>query len=877
MRAIRQLFSQFSRFNRWWQPLRRRSKVIAVAGALLGLSAIAMLLVSIGGYLWLSRDLPAIDHLQAGLALPSTRLYDRQGRLLYEIIDPKGGRNTAVPLSQIPPALVKATIDTEDKTFYNNPGVDIGGIVRALWINVRGGEVRSGGSTITQQVARNLLLDPQERAARTLSRKLRESILAIRLAQSYSRDDILTLYLNQTYYGNLAYGVQAAAQVYFAKDVSALDLAESSLLAGLPQAPATYDPLTNPSGAKDRQKEVLRLMVAESTITQVQADDAANEPLQFASGHFPIEAPHFVVKVWDELAKLYPDQLYQGGLEVTTTLNLDWQHAAESIARRQIAALNTPADGSPSHKASDAALVAIDPHTGQVLAMLGSVDYFDQKIGGAVNMAIAPRQPGSALKPFTYSLAFDPTRPDPWSPSTMLLDISTPFVTRKLQSYTPANFGLAEHGPVSIREALASSYNIPAVITLDHVGVPNLVNLLHTLGISTLNDAERLDLSITLGGGEVRLLDLTTAYAAFDNSGSPVPPADILTVKDKTGRVLYQWHNPTLPATSAIDPRVVFLINNILSDNNARLPEFGSHSALQIGRTAAAKTGTTTDFRDNWTMGYTPDLVVGVWVGNADNTPMKDVSGVTGAGPIWNEFMRTVLADQPDTPFPQVAGVEQVEVCALSGLLPTPLCPNRRLDWFISGHTPTAYDNMYQKFTLDRVTGVLATAQTPPNRRQDRVFVVLPQEAHDWAVRHGIPQPPTSSNSVAIAQNTGGSASSKNAGTTPQAVNTLRILSPDPYTIFQLTPLVPFDTQQIRFTAAVPDGTQQITYTLDDQTVGSTDSAPWSVWWALTPGTHKVIARATLADGSIKTSDALPFSVKGYVPPDAQPTAGTVQ
>ncbi len=827
-----------------WRALRRWQKIgIALSGVLL--------LISFGVYRWLFTDLPSLDRLQAGLALPSTRLYDRQGRLLYEIIDPKGGRNTAVTLEHIPPALIQATIATEDRNFYTNPGVDIGGIIRALWINVQGGEIRSGGSTITQQVARNLLLDPQQRVERTLTRKLRESVLALRLAQSYRRDDILMLYLNQTYYGNLAYGVQSAAQVYFGKNADALDLAECALLAGLPQTPAQYDPLTNPTAAKNRQAVVLRLMVEAGYITQTQAHDATKETLQYGSGRFPMQAPHFVIAVWEQLARDYPEQLYAGGLEVTTTLNLDWQHAAEEIARRRIDALNNPPPGEPPHNATDAALVALDPHTGQVLTMLGSVDYHDERIGGALNMAIAPRQPGSALKPFTYSLAFDPTRADPWSPSTMLLDISTPFVTRKLQSYTPANYGLVEHGPVSIREALASSYNIPAVVALDHVGVPALIDLLHKLGITTLNDPKRLDLALTLGGGEVRLVDLVGAYGAFPNGGVPVHPTYVLQIKDKTGKILYDWQPPKA-AAPVIDPRVAYLITNVLSDNEARLPSFGNHSALQIGRSVAAKTGTTTDFRDNWTIGYTPSLVVGVWVGNADNTPMIKVSGVSGAGPIWNDFMRVALGDTPEESFTRPDGLVQVEVCALSGLLPTPLCPRRRLGWFIAGHVPTTPDTIYQKFTLDRATGLLATPQTPASQRIEQVFAVLPQEAHDWAVRHGIPQPPGSTARTTTTQ-TGNLSSAE-----------LRILSPDPYTIYQLTPVTPFETQAIRFTAAVPAGTQRVTYQLDDKDIGSADAAPWSVWWSLLPGQHQLTAVATFADGTTQSSAPLPFSVTSY-------------
>ncbi len=844
---------------KWWRLRRRRQKI--------GLIALTVLLIGgVGVYFWLFAGLPSIDRLQAGLALPSTRLYDRQGRLLYEIIDPHGGRNTAIPLDQIPQALVQATVDTEDRNFYAESfGFDPIGIVRAVGINLRGGEIQSGGSTITQQVARNLLLDPQSRAERTLTRKLKELILAMRLSQSYSHGEVLALYLNQVYYGNLAYGIEAAAQVYFGKHASELDLAESALLAGLPQSPAVYDPLTNPDGARSRQADVLRLMVSAGDISQVQADGANQETLQYASGKFPIQAPHFVLGVWDELARLYPDALYQGGLEVTTTLNLDWQLAAEAIVTQQLANLNTPSSDAPAHHATDAAVVAIDPHTGQILTLVGSADYFDKNIDGAIDMARAPRQPGSALKPFTYALAFNPAQANPWTPSTVLYDVSTPFVTRKLESYTPANYAFVEHGPVPIREALANSYNIPAVITLDHVGVNALVDELHALGISTLTDPSKIDLSVTLGGGAVRLIDLTGAYAAFDNNGLLVTPVDILDVRDKSGKVLYHWQPPPA-APAVIDPRVVFLINNILSDNQARIPEFGNHSALQIGRTAAAKTGTTTDFRDNWTVGYTPDLTVGVWVGNADNTPMVNVSGVSGAGPIWNQFIRSAVADKSEKPFPQPDGVHQLTVCGLSGLLPTLLCPATRVDWFIDGTEPTTPDNIYQKFTLDRATNLLATAQTPLSRQYTKVFAVLPQDVRSWAIKHGFPQPPTSGGA------SNGSPNSQNPG--DSNATTVRLLSPDPYTVFQLTSVLPTNAQQIRFSAAVPNNTTKITYQVDGQPVSSTDQPPWDAWWTLTPGAHQLVAVATLTDGSTQVSLPIPFHVSQYVPPDARSDAG---
>ncbi|MFN8448109.1 MAG: penicillin-binding transpeptidase domain-containing protein [Anaerolineae bacterium] len=329
----------------------------------------------------------------------------------------------------------------------------------------------------------------------------------------------------------------------------------------------------------------------------------------------------------------------------------------------------------------------------------------------------------------------------------MILDVQTPFVTRRLESYSPANFGLVEHGPVTIREALASSFNVPAVVTLDHVGIPAMVELAANAGLTSLAENTTVDLSITLGGGEVRLLDMAQAYSIFANGGYRVQPSFILSVTDrKADQVLYQWQ-PTPPgATSAtvrvLDERIAYIISNILSDNQARLRGFGLHSALNIGRPAAAKTGTTTDYRDNWVMGYTPNLVVGVWVGNADNTPMVDVTGVSGAAPIWNAFMREVLKGQPELDFSEPPGIVTADICTMSGLLATPECPRRRVELYVDGTQPTQPDNIYQTFTIDRLTGQLADDTTLPERRIERVYAVLPQEARDWGLRNGIPLPP---------------------------------------------------------------------------------------------------------------------------------------
>ncbi len=799
--------------------------------ALIGAAALLLLLAgaALGVRAWLFTDLPNVDDLSAGLHTPSMRILDRQGRLLYEVIGTDAGRNTVVPLDEIPQVCVDATIATEDFNFYSNPGVDLRGVLRAVWINLRGGEIRSGGSTITQQVARNLLLDPHERAERTLQRKLREVILAYRLYQHYSKDEILSLYLNQTYYGNLAYGIDAAARAYYGKSVRDLDLAECALLAGLPQAPSVYDPLTDPKAAKDRQVVVLGLMSDHGLISADDASEAAREPLAFAAERYTIEAPHFVTAVYDQLeATLPPDVLYGGGLEVRTTLDLDWQHAAERIAQRQLDLLNTPTVGDPAHNATDAALVAMDPHTGQVLAMMGSPDFFDAAASGAVNMALAPRQPGSTMKAFTYAAAFDPTRPDPWTPATMILDVRTAFVTKEGFAYTPVNYDRQEHGPVLIREALASSFNVPAVITLQHIGVDTLLQLAGKLGMTTFHNPNDYDLSLTLGGGDVRLLELTAGYAAFANGGRRVQPVMILEVRKADGTLVYSQNSGL--GEQVIDSRVAWLISDILSDNLARAPEFTTHSILQIGRPAAVKTGTTTDFRDNWTVGYTPNLVVGVWVGNADNSPMVNISGVSGAGPIWHNFMRTVLRGQPELQFQRPDGLVQVEVCTLSGKLPTPDCPYTRPEWFIAGTQPTEPDTIYQRVTVNAATGLPAGPDTPPDRLTTRVFLNLPPQAQDWARQERLPLLP---DSIAAAQ----------TGQSQTGWDALLIASPDAQTVYRINPGLPISAQQVQVVAVGPAGLHDVTLFVDDTPLATVGSAPFEAYWTLqagiTPSTRK--------------------------------------
>lgn len=807
-------------------------------------------------------DLPSLDRLTENLVVPSTKILARDGRLLYEINDPAGLRHTTIPLKEIPRACQQATVAVEDSGFYSNPGVEVSGIVRAFWINLTGGEVLSGGSTITQQVARNMLLDPQEKAQRTYTRKLRESILAWRLSQAYSKDQILELYLNQTYYGHLAHGLESASQAYFGKHARDLDLAECAMLAGIPQAPAIFDPLTNPQAAKEKQIVVLDLMLKNKMINDAEAKIAKDETLQYASTPFPITAPHFVFYVWSLLEQQYPPDVLYSGLTVTTTIDLDLTRTAHEIVNRRLKTLADDNDSAP-HGATDSALVAIDPHSGQILAMIGSPNYFDQKNSGAVNMAIAPRQPGSAIKPITYAAAFDPalcaptpTPPPsvpspmgegrgegvcPWTPATMILDVHTSFVTKEGLSYVPLNYDRNFHGPVLARDALGGSLNVPAVKALDHVGLNNMISLATRMGITTLSNADRFGLALTLGGGEVRLIDLTSAFGVFAAGGVRTPTTAILKITNARGDLIYQWTQPS--SERILDERVSYLITDILSDNNARLATFGPNSVLQIGRPAAVKTGTTTDYRDNWTVGYTPELVTGVWVGNANNAPMINISGVAGAGPIWHEFMRAVLLGKPETKFDEPNGLVRMEVCALSGLVPTEYCPHKRVEIFIEGTQPTARDNFYQPFKVDAATGALADSNTPPNRIVTQVFLVLPPEAEEWAREKGIPQLPVNSNQLSVISN-------------------LKITSPDDKTVYKISPRLPLSNQQVSLNAVSAKAFKEVSFVLDGVVIATVRESPYQTFWQLAEGKHSLKAVGVTKEGERVESEAITFEVK---------------
>lgn len=692
----------------------------------------ASLGLAIAGYTYIASGLPAPEELPVrSVTFASTKIYDRNGGLLYEVFDPQGGRRTLVPLEHISPYLRQATIATEDKRFYQHPGVDPIGIARAVWQNVTEKSIVSGASTITQQLARTVFLSPEERVQRTLSRKVKEAVLATEITRRYSPDDILEIYLNTIYYGNLAYGIEAAAETYFGKTAAELDLAEAALLAGLPQSPAIYDPFTNPEAAKARQSVVLGLMAEEGYITPAQAEAVRSEELRFVAQRTDIRAPHFVTCVRQLLEQKYGSAvLYQGGLQVYTTLDPRLQGIAERVAREQMATL-------VDKHATNAALVAIRPGTGEILAMLGSVDFFNPEIDGQVNVTLRLRQPGSAIKPVTYVAAFEKG----WTPATLIMDVPTEFPDGANPPYKPTNYDEKFHGPVLVRTALGSSYNIPAVKTLQYVGLPAFLEMAHRLGINSLNRPD-YGLSLTLGGGDVTLLELTGAYAVFANGGKRVPPVAVLRIVNNYGRVIEEYHPPE--GQQVITPQHAYLITSILSDNEARTLAFGPNSVLKLSRPAAVKTGTTNDWRDNWTIGYTPDLVAGVWVGNSDNTPMARISGVAGAGPVWHNFMEEALADTPPREFPRPEGIETIEICADSGTVPSQVCPRTKLEVFAAGQGPLGPEHdIHQMVRIDRTTGQRATEFCPQNLVEEKYFQVYPPDGREWAEQHGIPQPPT--------------------------------------------------------------------------------------------------------------------------------------
>jgi 1A family penicillin-binding protein len=647
-----------------WLTFKQPIKLVVIVGFII------FLLVPPLTYIWFVRDLSSkekiINRKNAGVIL-----LDRNDTSFFTLY---GGRTRkTVPLSEIPESMQESVIASEDKDFYHHPGFSIQGIGRALLANFHEERLAQGGSTISQQLVKNTLLTQNK----NFLRKYQEIILALEIERRFSKQDILEMYLNTVYFGEGAFGVEEAAESYFNKHASDLTLSESALLTAILPAPSALSPISgNRDRAFERQKLVLSLMKVQGFITEEQETAAADRKLTFTQQAVDdtVQAPHFALMVKDELIKRYGEQrVANSGFKVKTTIDLDQQIYAENTVENQVDRLR-------GSDVSNGAAVAMDPKTGEILALVGSHNWFDDS-NGKINMAIRPRQPGSSFKPIVYAKAFEEKI---LTPASVLEDKAI-----NIGGYKPKNYDGRFRGNVLVRFALANSLNIPAVLALEKVGVPDALDMARDLGITTLTNERDYGLALVLGAGEVPLLQMTNAYGVFANDGVRVEPTTILEIKDKNDRSIYR-HDPE--QRTVVDDGVAYLISSILSDNPARAEVFGS--ALTISRPAAVKTGTTDDYRDAWTIGYTPSLVVGAWVGNNDRKPMSRIAGSLGAAPIWRLMMEHFLAGTPVERFERPLGIVSETVCKDKGLKTTVATSSAYLEYFLSGTLPTRDCNL---------------------------------------------------------------------------------------------------------------------------------------------------------------------------------------
>ena len=597
--------------------------------------------------------LPSVDGLSTSGLNQDMLIYDRNGTLLADIGD-QGDHRIVVPLSYISPLLVEATIAAEDHTFYQNQGVDVGGIIRAALADYSHHGLVQGGSTISQQLVKQVFIGPNP--APTIQRKVREALLALELNRRYSKQDILEMYLNTIYYGSQTYGVEAAARSYFRSNAHDLTLAQASMLAGLPQAPTAYNPVLHLAVAKQRQRQVLEAMVAQRVVTRQQADAAFAEKLPVYPPYTRYQAPHFVDYVLRTLrTQLHIDPSQHLGYRVFTSLDLNLQHLAEQVVHDQVASKGS------YYNFHDAALVSMDPRTGEILAMVGGYDY--NAPGGQINMAASPRQPGSSFKIFTYTAAIESRQLSMTSP---ILDEPLVFPvwggSDGYHPWIPQNYDLRYHGTLPLKMAMGNSLNIPAVKVEMRIGLPAILSAARRMGVQSLTKPDdQYGFSLTLGASEVTPVDMVTGASTLATLGVRHMPAPVLSVEDGLGRRLFTY-DPVKNAYQAVSPQVAYIMGAIMSDDRNRCMEFGCHGDLTLpGRHVAAKTGTTQSFHDNWTVGFTPTLATAVWVGNPDNAPLNHNStGIVGAAPIWHKFMLQALASTPDQWYAMPAGVHQV-------------------------------------------------------------------------------------------------------------------------------------------------------------------------------------------------------------------------
>ena len=652
---------------------------------LAGIAAVMLFSIYlIGAFAWYSRSLPDPNKILERDLAQSTKIYDREGEtVLYDIHGDQ--KRTLVKLDEIPLYVQQATISAEDRFFYEHGGFNLVAMFKGVIIDPLLGKQARGGSTLTQQFVKNSILTNERR----LSRKIKEFILSYKIEKAFTKDEILQMYLNEIPYGSVAYGVQSASYTFFNKDVKDLSIAEAAILASLPKAPTYYSPYgSNQDRLFARQQYIIDQMAKYGYITEEEAETAKAQELKFAVKRESITAPHFVMYIKEILSeKLGDDFVESGGLKVITTLDLDKQKLAEE------AVINGVEKRGENYGFHNAALLSLDPKTGQVLAMVGSKDYFDLENDGNVNVTLRLRQPGSSIKPMIYAAAFK----NGYTPNTILYDVDTTFKT-DTKDYSPKNYDLSQNGPVTIRKALAGSLNTPAVKAIYLAGVSNVIDFLELLGYTSFEDRSRFGLALVLGGGEVRLIEHTAAFGTFANQGVANPVVGILRVEDSKGNVLLEYENRD---RKVLDSNVANQVTNILSDNDARAYAFGASNYLTLSsRAAAAKTGTTNDYRDAWTMGYTPSLVTGVWVGNNDNTEMnRGAAGGVVAAPIWQEYMNKALEGS------LIEGFSEPKIEETGKPI---------LDGAVAQET---------KVKVDKFSGKLATENTPQSAIEEKTFL----------------------------------------------------------------------------------------------------------------------------------------------------------
>ncbi len=677
--------------------------------AKIGLIAFGVIFILLTVYI--SKNIPNPKKLMMAEEYPeSSQIFDRNGKLLYEIYADKD--RVPVPISQIPDTLKKATLAVEDENFYQHNGFDFKGILRGLFRSVFQKRLQ-GGSTLTQQLVKNALLTQE----RTISRKIKEAILTVATETLYSKDQILEMYFNQTPYGGTLWGAQAAAKNIFNKDAKDLDLAEAALIAGLPGSPTKYNPFSHPEAAKNRQELVLNRMLTLGWISKDQFNAAKNEKLNYNISKTNILAPHFVFYVKEQLAEKYGAQkLTEGGLKITTTLDMNIQDYVQTTVASEVAKLN-------KLKVSNGAAMVVEPKTGQILAMVGSIDYFSNEIDGKYNIATALRQPGSSIKPLNYITALETGK---ITAASVVDDDPTCFEVENQKPYCPTNYGNHYFGIQTIRNSLANSLNIAAVKVLKLNGVENFIASASAMGISTFKDPANYGLSLTLGGGEVTMTDMAVAYGTLANMGIRQDLNPILKVVDRSGKTLDEYNY--VAGNRVLSRESTFIIQQILSDDGARSMVFGKGSMLNIKNhpEVAVKTGTTNDMRDNWTIGYTPDFVVTTWVGNNDNSKMGGlVSGTTGAAPIWNKIMTYILKDKEVKKPTMPAGLVGMNVCNLTGqLVPDGGCDSH-FEYFKKEFVPTEKTSLRANVLINKDTGqIVADGQNVPNAEwQDHAVI----------------------------------------------------------------------------------------------------------------------------------------------------------